>query len=334
MSNTRRVIHVGLGPLGRVIAGELTTRGIGELVAAVDSSDAIAGRTLGELSIPGPGALRVTASLDEAIGSGADVAVVATSSSVEACMDTFRPLLRAGLTVVSTCEELLRPTLRHPDASAELDSIARAHGGRILGTGVNPGFLMDTLAVVTTAICSEVRSVHVLRRQDASSRRLPFQAKIGATLSPQAFADRVNQGTLRHVGLGESLHLIADGLGWTIADWSESIDPILAEQDMDSGLGRIATGHATGVRQVGTGHTRDGRRIVLDFIAAVGAKDPVDRISINGTPSLTLEFPGGVHGDTATCAITLNAIASLERASPGLHTMLTIPPVACRGGHA
>lgn len=335
MSSTPRIIHVGLGPLGRRIAGDISSRRLGRLVAAVDIDRSIEGKTLGELEIDGPAGVRVSGDLAGAVRTGAEVAVVTTSSSVASCAETFRTLLRAGIAVVSTCEELLYPWLRHRDLAEELAGLARSCGGRLLGTGVNPGYLMDALPALATAVCRDVRAVRVLRRQDASTRRGPFQRKIGATLPPEAFAARIADGSLRHVGLGESMHLLAQSLGWGVAAWGETIEPVLAERELRCDLGPIARGHAAGVRQTSYLDTDDGRRIELDFIAAIGAADPVDRITIEGDPGLRLEHPAGVHGDVATCAITLNVIPSLLAAHPGLHTMATIPMVRCvRGGGA
>lgn len=333
MSSTLRIVHVGLGPLGRRIAGDISSRRLGRLVAAVDVDRSLVGLSPGELGIDGPPGVRVSSDLAAAVSVGADVAVVTTSSSVAACAETFRTLLRAGLAVVSTCEELLYPWLRHRELAEELAGLARSTGGRLLGTGVNPGYLMDALPAVATAVCRDVRAVRVLRRQDASNRRGPFQRKIGATLAPDVFSARIADGSLRHVGLCESMHLLAQSLGWGVASWSETIEPVIADRELRCDLGPIARGHAAGVRQISLLAADDGRSIELDFIAAIGASDPIDRVTIEGDPDLRLEHPGGVHGDVATCAITLNAIPSLLAAPPGLHTMATIPAVRCvRGG--
>jgi 4-hydroxy-tetrahydrodipicolinate reductase len=327
-----RIIHVGLGPLGRRIAADVRGRGLGELVAAFDTDASMVGRTLEELGVEGAGPVRVSEKLGVAIDVGADVAVVTTASDLAHCAGTFRQLLHAGLSVVSTCEELIFPQLRHAPLAHELDAIAKLHGGRLLGTGVNPGFLMDALPLFATAVCREVRTVRVLRRQDATSRREPFQRKIGATLTPAEFESRVRAGTLRHVGLGESMFLLASGLGWTVDSWHETIEPVLADRPLRCALGEIQPGRAAGVRQSSAAVTADGRRIELEFIAAIGADDPVDRVSIEGDPPLRLEYPGGVHGDTATVAITLNAIPSLLASAPGLHTMATVPLVRSWAG--
>ena len=49
---------------------------------------------------------------------------------------------------------------------------------------------------------------------------------------------------------------------------------------------------------------------------------------IDGEPAIQSKIVGGVNGDIATCAITLNAVRSVLKASPGLKTMGDIPPAA------
>jgi hypothetical protein len=176
-------------------------------------------------------------------------------------------------------------------------------------------------------VCTHVRSVSVRRVQDATSRRLPFQKKIGVGLSPDAFAAKVADGSLRHVGLGESLHFIAHALGWELDGWEEDVRPVLAEERVETALGVVPAGHCRGVLQVARGFVGDDERIELDFVAAVGEPDPHDRVVLEATPPVDLVWRGGVHGDVGTSAVVLNALGSLLRAAPGLHTMATIPLV-------
>ena len=177
----RRVLQVGLGDLGRKTAEDLAVSGLGRVAAAVDADPSLAGRRLDELAPGSRSEARVASSLDElgALGSF-DAAVVMTRSRLADCAPTFRALLAAGLPVVSTCEELTWPWLREPVLAEELDALARERGGRLLGTGVNPGFLMDLLPGVLAATCVELESVRVERRIDASKRRGAFQRKVGA----------------------------------------------------------------------------------------------------------------------------------------------------------
>ena len=289
------------------------------MLAAVDRDPDLAGGSLEELA-PGAGELAVCGSLGEVDCWGeVRAAIVTTRSSLEASAPTFRALLERGLAVVSTCEELSWPWLRHAALAGELDDLARARGGRLLGTGVNPGFLMDALPSMLTAVCREVRAVRISRVQDASRRRLPFQRKIGAGLTPEEFAARAEAGELRHVGLGESLHFVAAAAGLEIDDWRETLEAVAGDD-----------GRARGVRQVALG-TRSGEvRVRLEFVAAVGQQDPHDRIQIDGDPPIDLTIAGGIHGDVATAAIVGNALRPLLAAPPGLHTMASIPLVSRR----
>src|SRR5260370_38033203 len=86
----------------------------------------------------------------------------------------------------------------------------------LLATGVNPGFGMDALPIMMTAVCERVDRVVVNRVQDARIRRLPFQQKIGAGLTTEQFQKKADDGSVRHVGLTESIAMIADAPGWTL----------------------------------------------------------------------------------------------------------------------
>lgn len=327
-----RVLHIGLGPLGQMICRSLEDRGVGVVAAAVDVAPGVAGRTLADvLDRPGAGGVTIAPTLAAAAGVEVDCAVVTTASDLRACMGTFRELLGRGVSVVSTCEELVFPWLRHAELAAELDELARRNGCGIMGTGVNPGFVMDALPVFTTAVSASVESVRCERIQDAGSRRVPFQKKIGAGLSEEEFAAGIKAGWLRHVGLGESMHFIAKYVGLGIERWEEEIGPVIAEREMECALGTIRKGHAAGVRQTASAWDREGREVVrMEFQAAIGQEEPRDRVVIEGIPAIDLVIRGGVHGDVATTAITINAIGSLLGAGPGLHTMATVPVVRFR----
>lgn len=324
------VLHVGLGPLGRKVVADLHRRGLARVVAAVDSAPGLVGRPLAELvpeASPDVVVRSVPAEIED--WSAVRCAIVTTSSDLELCMDTFRALLQRGCDVVSTCEELSWPWLRHPVLAAELHELAVRHRARIVGTGVNPGFLMDALPVAATTACRSVRSIRVARVQDASTRRIPFQRKIGVGLDAAGFAARRADGSLRHVGLGESLHFLAHYLGLRVDRWEETLEPVLAERELASGLGTVAAGHARGVRQIARAWRGDERVAELVFHAALDEPDPHDTIEVDGEPPLVLTFRGGVHGDVATAAITVNVIRSLIHAEPGLHTMASLPLQGC-----
>jgi 4-hydroxy-tetrahydrodipicolinate reductase len=322
-----RILHVGLGPLGVMIVGDLYERGLGKVVAAVDVAPGIAGKRLDEVVPAAASSVRIAADFGHVDFRRVDCAIVTTSSSLVRCAPTFRALLRSGACVVSTCEELSWPYLRHAKLAGELDRLAKKHEGRLLGTGVNPGFLMDAFPVSATAISKKVTRVEVHRYQDASSRRIPFQKKIGVGLTDAEFKAQVKAGTLRHVGLGESLHFIAHRLGLRVGRWEEDLEPVRAPRRMKSGLGPLKKGAICGVRQEARGWDRKRVVVELRFQASIGLVDPHDRVIVEGVPAIDVTWKGGVQGDIATSAITLNTIGPLRASAPGLHTMATIPLV-------
>lgn len=330
----KRILQVGLGPLGIRILSEIIERDAGHVVAVVDTDPRIAGKHLSEIIPAADPKIRVLPSLDAVTNwNDIDAAVVATSSDLRLCVPTFRDILLRGKAIVSTCEELIYPWLRHVALAEELDDLAKAHGGRLLGTGVNPGFLMDALPTFLSSVCKDIKSIQCFRIQDASARRIPFQKKIGVGLDDAQFAAKVKDGSLRHVGLGESLHFISHYVGIPIERWEEDIAPIKADRDMTSGVGPVQRGAVCGVRQVARGFFDEQTVLHLEFQASIGQHNPHDRIVIEGDPHIEMTIPGAVHGDTATCAIAVNAIPQVLAAPPGLHTMATIPPPFHRVRH-
>lgn len=325
-----QLLHVGLGPLGQRILADFQRRGLGRIVAAVDPAPELVGRDLSEL-VPGlPRGVTIRASLEEVSAwDRIRCAVVTTRSDLERCMDTFRPLLARGCPVISTCEELSWPWLRHPVLAQELHELAVRGRAGIVGTGVNPGFLMDALPVAVSSACHRVSGIRVERIQDAGMRRVPFQEKVGVGLSLAEFERRKAAGTLRHVGLGESLHFLAHFLGWRVERWEETLVPVVADAERSGPLGTVPVGAARGVRQEARGWVAGRVAIELVFVAALGEPEPRDRIVIDGEPPLEFLVPGGVHGDKATSALVLNGIRPLLAAEPGLHTMANLPLQGC-----
>lgn len=325
-----KIIQLGLGPLGQKVANyALQRKGI-EIVGAVDPDPEKAGRDVGKLSSGEPLGVKVKKTLNEAReGVEADVAIVTTVSSLEKVENQINELAEAQLPVVSTCEELSFPWNTQPEIAQRIDQACKKQGVACVGTGVNPGFLMDYLPSVLTSVCQKVDKVIVHRVQDASERRVPFQQKIGAGLNDDQFNQKKKKGTLRHVGLPESIYLIAHALGWELDHVEETLEPVKADKKITSGYTEIKKGNPRGVEQIGRGFVGDEEKITLNFRAAVGEEESYDTIEIVGTPTFNSTIAGGINGDIATSAITVNTVASILKAEPGLRTMLDIPVPAC-----
>jgi hypothetical protein len=321
-----RVVCYGLGPIGLGIARLALARSGVEVVGAVDVDPQKVGRDLGEL-LGGP-ASGVAVSDDPAatIGAGRpEVVLHATSSALSQVAPQLLAIAQSGANVVSTCEELAYPWTAHPQLAAELDAAGRRAGVTLLGTGVNPGYAMDALPLTLTAPCAAVRGVHVLRVVDAGKRRGPLQRKIGAGLTAEQFAAGVRAGTIRHVGLPESLHMLATSLGWHLDRSDDTIEPVIAEQPVVTEFVDVQPGQVAGVRQLARGFIGGREVLSLELRMYVGAADPQDTVAIDGDPPVQMTIAGGLHGDVATAALVVNAIPSVIRAAPGLGSMAEVP---------
>ncbi len=326
MPSKLRLIHYGLGPIGSAIVRLITERGGADIIGAIDIDPAKVGRDLGEVvGLDHPLGVRVSDRADDILGQRADVVIHSTSSYLEKVIHQLFSCIEAGSHVISTCEELAYPFRKYPELSRDLAARAEAAGVAVLGTGVNPGFVMDKLVLTLVTVCQQIDTVFVERVVNASERRLPLQRKIGAGLTPDEFSRAVEAGTIKHHGLPESAAMIADALGFALDDLTETIEPILADEDLRTEYLEVKRGFVAGVRQVCRGLSDGRARILLDLRMAVGATDPHDAISIKGYPDISLRIPGGIHGDLATAAVVVNTIPLIVAARPGLRTVIDIP---------
>lgn len=321
-----RTLHVGLGPIGLGVARQCATRRGFKLAGAVDVDPGKVGQDVGSLLGLGR-KLRVpvTDDISKAIrATRPDVVLLCTSSSLVRVLPQIEEILRRKVPIVSTTEELAYPAARNRRLASRIDALAVKAKVAVLGTGVNPGFTMDALPITLTSVCEDVRSIRVDRVQNASSRRLPFQQKIGAGLSVGEFESKVSAGTVRHVGLTESITMIADAFGWKLERVTDDIRAKIASERVSSEFLTVEAGRVAGLIQDGIGYVGGAALITLHMEAYLGAPDSFDAVSIEGNPPLQLRIAGGVHGDIATTSIAVNAIPKVLAARPGLRTMRDI----------
>jgi len=329
-----RVIHFGLGPIGAAVVRQVADRKGFKIVGAVDIDPAKTGRDLGEVAGLGR-ALKVKVSDDprKAIkASKPDVAVLCTASSLKKVLPQIESIVKLKVPIVSTTEELAYPTRPNLKYARVIHQLAQKYKVAILGTGVNPGFAMDALPIMLTAACERVEAIRVDRIQDARIRRLPFQQKIGAGLTREQFQAKVDDGSVRHVGLTESVSMIADTLGWKLERITDEIQPKIAAEAVSSEFMAVEPGFVSGLVQDGVGY-RDGEPVItLHMEAYFGAPETYDAVEITGSPALKMKFSTGIHGDIATASITVNSIPKVLEVAPGLHTMRDMPLPSFFGG--
>lgn len=324
-----KVLQIGLGPLGQKIGQYIAARKGIKTIAAVDKNPNFIGQDFGQLCGQNPSGVTIKESVATALeDTKPDVVVLSTVSDLKRISSQIEEIVAFGIPIVSTCEELSYPWDCDRELSNQMDQWAKNKGVAVVGTGVNPGFLMDALPTFLTAVCQDVQTIEIKRFQDAQFRRIPFQQKIGAGLDLAAFEAKKQAGTLRHVGLTESMQLIANRMGWKLDRTEDIIEPVIAQEAIQTAALSVAKGDALGVMQTGRAYVGDELKISLQFKAAIGVPESYDEVAIKGTPDITSKIAGGVNGDIATCAIVINTIPQILRSTPGLKTMADIPLVA------
>jgi 2,4-diaminopentanoate dehydrogenase len=321
MTKIIRVAQFGVGVIGRAVTKVLVKKKAMKIVAAIDVNNV--GCDLGEIAGLGKKLGIVISNDSEETLRKAKPHVVlhTTSSSLKTVYPELEKLINAKVNIVSSCEELSYPFEKEPTIAKKLDNLAKERGVTILATGVNPGFLMDAWPLFMTGVCTEVKEVRVCRIQNASQRRVPFQKKIGAGISRKDFASLVKKGIVRHVGLAESVAMIAAGLGWKLDRIAEVIEPIIYEKEVKSNYITVKPGMVAGVRQVAYGYRTRKKAISLYFEASIGAEESYDSVCITGSPNMEVIVKGGTPGDIATAAMLTNAVMKIHEFSAGLKTM-------------
>jgi hypothetical protein len=322
-----RAIQYGVGPIGASIARLMREKQAIEICGAIDTDPAKVGRDLGEAvgASDAPWGVKISADADDVLEQAADVVIHSTSSSLPKVMDQLLACLKAESCVVSTCEELSYPFRTYPDLAAKLDAEAKDWGVALVGTGVNPGFAMDKLVVTLAAVSQRIDHVKALRVVDASTRRLPLQKKIGAGLSMDDFRRQVAAGAIKHVGLPESVALVADTLNLPVDQITETIEAMEARERVQTEFLTVEAGQAAGVHQIARGIAAGKELIYLELQMYVGAKDPADSIELKGHPDIRLVIPGGSPGDIATASVVVNSIPAILDAPAGLRTARDLP---------
>ncbi|MEZ4705538.1 MAG: hypothetical protein R3A11_10185 [Bdellovibrionota bacterium] len=332
-NQTIKVLQVGMGPLGVAIAKQIQKRSNVVTVGAIDIRSDLQGKTLFDLDQELESSVVIEADAQQCQKRvKADVIVLTTVSDMERIFSQIESLAPLGMDIVSTCEELSYPWKADALLASKIDAVAKEFGIKVLGTGINPGFLMDALPLTVSSVCQRIDHVTVTRVQNASHRRLPFQQKIGAGLDVSTFEQKVKSKEIRHVGLAQSIEMIAQRFGWSLDKVSDEVTPVVATQDCGSKEIRVRKGQAQGVRQIGQGFVGSTEKIRMEFLAVVDAsEESYDEVSIQGDLMIQSRIQGGVQGDQGTCSVILNSIPSLLACeSAGLKTMIDIPLVSFR----
>lgn len=328
-----KIAQFGLGPIGRACLQLLAEKPWAEIVGAVDIDPGLEGKDVaGVCGLGRYEAGRVHSTFGGLCAEARPDVVLHTAGSRAAeAFRQCRPVLESGVSVVSSCEELLFPWHRAPAEAAEAGEICRSTGARILGTGVNPGFVFDLLPATLLGVCRQVRGVRGRRVVDASLRRQPLQKKIGSGQDPEVFRGLWKQGKAGHAGFQESLLLLAHALGWKTGPVTETLEPVVAERDLATEFFRVKAGQTRGLHQTVRAESKEGFPIVLELTMALDEPDPEDWIRLDSDPPVTVRVEGGISGDRATVASLVNAVPRLLACPAGIRLVIDLPAAAPGG---
>jgi 4-hydroxy-tetrahydrodipicolinate reductase len=326
-----RIAQFGLGPIGIESLRLAASKPWAEIVGGIDIDPRKFGQKVADVAGLKQNAGEVFSSFD-ALWQHArpDVILHTAGSKAALSIEQIKPLVRAGVSVVSTCEELLYPQLRAPEAAAELDELCKRNNARVVATGVNPGFVLDVLPVTLTGVSRRVTGIYGERVVNASTRRMPLQKKIGSGMDPDQFRQLFREGKAGHAGFQESAMLIAHALGWPVVTLTETCEPVIADHDITTQYFQVRKGLTCGLHQRVEAAIVTAQTLVLDLKMYLDAQDPHDGVRIDGDPPIDLRINGGVAGDHATVAALINAVPRLLKTEPGLKLMtdLAVPVVS------
>ena len=239
-------------------------------------------------------------------------------------------IIEQNVNVISTAEEMSFPAAQEPELAEEMDKIAKEHGVSILGTGINPGLMMDLLAICLSGCMTDVEKVTCRRVNSLSPFGPAVMEEQGVGLTVDAFNKGVADGTLAgHVGFAESVGMISKALGWNVEKFEQQMSPIVTSVDRKSPYGFAKAGDVAGVSMTGQGYV-DGK-VKIDMIHPQQIEPEMegthtgDYIVLEGTPEVNMTIRPEVDGGIGTIAMVVNMIPHVINARPGLKTMLDLP---------
>lgn len=329
-----RVAIWGLGAMGSGMAKMLLSKQGVEIVGVCDLHPDRVNRSLCDVLGVGRAGRRdvvIDGDIDRILAeSGCEICLCATDSFVKNAFPKLKRVLESGVNVISTAEEMAFPAAQNPELAEALDAIAKEHGVSILGTGINPGLIMDLLVVAMTGCMTDVTHIEARRVNSLSPFGKAVMEEQGVGLTPDAFDAGVSSGKIAgHVGFSESIRMIADGIGWEVERIEQQMQPIITGVDRQAPYGYAAAGNVAGVNMTGQGYVDGSVRIDMIHPQQIEPEtegtSTGDYITIKGSPEVNLSISPEVDGGLGTIAMCVNMIPHVLNASPGLKTMLDLP---------
>ena len=320
-----RIVSWGLGAMGAGIAKLINTKKGMELVGAVDKDPAKIDNDLGEVIDTEKLGVNVVDEFNYS-SNDADLVVLATSSFTETVFPMIKKAVESGLNVLTIAEEMAYPQAQNPELAEKINKLAKENNVSVLGTGINPGFVLDTLILAMTGVCLDVEKIEASRINDLSPFGPTVMETQGVGTTPEEFEKGIEEGTIvGHIGFQESIHMIADSLGIELDEVKESREPIISETHRETPHVTVEPGMVAGCRHIAYGIKDDEEVIVLTHPQQIHPEkedvDTGDYINIKGDPDINLGVKPEIPGGKGTQAVAVNMIPPVVEAEAGLVTM-------------
>jgi 2,4-diaminopentanoate dehydrogenase len=327
-----KVIIWGFGAMGKGMAKLLSIKKGVEIVGVCDLHPDLIGKNVYDIiQVDGFDAVHISNNIDQLLAtSKADVCLLATDSFVKASYDKIVKVLNHKINCISTAEEMAYPMASEPDLSKQLDMIAKANKVTLLGTGINPGFIMDLLVVTLTGAMADVTKISAKRINSLSPFGPTVMHEQGVGITLDEYNRRIRDGSLAgHVGFKESVNMIADALGVHLDDFNQQMEPIVTSIDRKSPYGFAAANALAGINMTGQGLVSGNVFIDMKHPQQIEPElegtTTGDYIDIEGIPNVHMSISPEIDGGIGTIAMCVNMIPHVMNARPGLKTMIDLP---------
>lgn len=328
-----KVIIWGIGAMGSGMAKMLLDKKGVDIVGVCSRRSHVGENLFDVLEVDAAGRqpIIVTNDIDTLVKQkSADVALIATDSFTRDTFDKIKKVTENGINVISIAEEMAFPKAQEPELAEKMDAIAKENGVTILGTGINPGFVLDLLILALTGTCETVDYIKASRVNDLSPFGTAVMKGQGVGLTEEAFLRGVESGeVVGHVGFPESISMVAEGLGWKINKIEQTREPIISTVARETKYVSVEPGNVAGCRHCAIGEVDGEVKIDMEHPQQIHpnleGQDTGDYIWVRGVPNIDMQIKPEIPGGIGTIAMAVNMIPHVINARPGLKTMMDLP---------
>jgi 4-hydroxy-tetrahydrodipicolinate reductase len=261
----------------------------------------------------------------------------AINSFTKDCFAEMKVVVEAGVNLVTIAEEMALPEAQQPELARQIDELAKKTGVTVLGTGINPGFILDAQVVMLSSACLRVDRIEAARINDLSPFGPTVMQTQGVGTTPEEFERGIKSGAIvGHIGFPESIRMIADAVGLKVDRIEETRKPIISNVYRETPHVKVQPGMVAGCEHIGIGYCNGKEVIKLVHPQQIHPHlenvKTGDYINIFGDPEVHMSNQPEIPGGKGTMAVAVNSIPNVVRATAGLKRMVDLPIPGCLMG--